>query len=315
MFAKIFTQILDSSIARDWQLRHAFEDMLILADKDGIVDMTLDSLARRTNKPEELWKGWIEKLLAPDLDSRNPREDGRRIKKLDENRTWGWKIINYEHYRLIASEEQRKANQRAAFHRWKDKKNSNQNSPANAALIPANDANTNKPSLENFVLTPDQPQNEPPQSDPKVSSINTPNSLEIKDANAPLIRANKNKCANAMQRQRQRYIKPPYPPCGAQVRRGVLSSECSKLGKEFSECYEFVSMVEKWEDHCRENKNRITKSSAKQAVSEFIKFGPEASIQAISKSLAANWRGIVFDACKPQNPPKTTEIKHEKGFI
>ena len=32
----------------------------------------------------------------------------RRIARLDEHREWGWLIVNYEEYRKIASEEQRR---------------------------------------------------------------------------------------------------------------------------------------------------------------------------------------------------------------
>lgn len=52
-FAKIFPQIFDSSIARDLDVRTTFMDMLILADYNGVVDMTHDAIARRTNRPEE----------------------------------------------------------------------------------------------------------------------------------------------------------------------------------------------------------------------------------------------------------------------
>ena len=54
VFAKIFAQIFDSSIAADSAVRHVFMDLLGAADRDGVVDMTLGAISRRTNVPEEL---------------------------------------------------------------------------------------------------------------------------------------------------------------------------------------------------------------------------------------------------------------------
>jgi len=141
VFAKVFSQILDSSIAAKPTLRHAFMDFLLLADADGVVDMTVEAIARRTGLPADDWERWIVELEAPDVDSRNPENEGRRIVRLDEHRRWGWQIVNYGHYRATASEEQRKASQRSRWHRWKDKQASPSLTPANAPLTPANASN------------------------------------------------------------------------------------------------------------------------------------------------------------------------------
>ena len=36
LYAKVFAQIFDSSLADDWQVRHVFIDLLILADRHGV---------------------------------------------------------------------------------------------------------------------------------------------------------------------------------------------------------------------------------------------------------------------------------------
>lgn len=105
MFAKIFEQIYDSSIADDWQARVVFQDFLILADKDGVVDMTIEAIARRTNIPIQIIREAIPKLEGPDATSRTPDHDGRRIMRLDEHRAWGWKIVNFLKYRESATKE------------------------------------------------------------------------------------------------------------------------------------------------------------------------------------------------------------------
>ena len=108
MFVKIFAQILDSTLADSWQVRHVFEDLLKLADKTGVVDMTTSAIARRTGVPLEIVEHAIQQLSQPDPQSRSAAEDGRRIVLLDEHRSWGWRIVNYLQYRAIRDEDARK---------------------------------------------------------------------------------------------------------------------------------------------------------------------------------------------------------------
>jgi hypothetical protein len=119
MFAKIFAQILDSSIAENPELRFTFMDFLLLATSDGIVDMTHEAIARRTNRAIEIVRSTIAVLEAPDPLSRNAEHGGARIKRLDEHRDWGWLIINYDYFRKIASEEQRRARTRARVRKFR----------------------------------------------------------------------------------------------------------------------------------------------------------------------------------------------------
>lgn len=109
VFAKIFAQIFDSSISSDYVVRHVFMDLLVLADRDGVVDMTIDAISRRTNVPEDIVTHAIKKLMEPDSKSRSPHEQGARIVPLDSHREWGWQIVNYDHYRHIRDEESRRA--------------------------------------------------------------------------------------------------------------------------------------------------------------------------------------------------------------
>ncbi len=109
MFAKVFSQIFDSSIAENYNDRHVFMDMLVLADSDGAVDMTREAISRRTNVPYDIVSKAIDSLMEPDTASRSHDADGRRIVLLDEHRQWGWRIVNYLHYRRILDEESRRA--------------------------------------------------------------------------------------------------------------------------------------------------------------------------------------------------------------
>ncbi len=155
MFAKIFTQIFDSSIAENWQTRLVFEDLLKLADINGVVDMTPEAIHRRTNVPLEMVKSGISELEKPDARSRNPDHGGARIVRLDDHRDWGWLIVNYGHYRGIASEEQRREKTvlRVQRHREKLKRSV---TPGNAGNAMQRDMQTQtemhdkgyKPSME-----------------------------------------------------------------------------------------------------------------------------------------------------------------------
>ena len=101
LYARVFLQILDSSIAENYELRHIFEDFLKLASRDGAVDMTRESISRRLNVPLEKLNDAISHLMAPDLQSRDAEHEGRRLAYLDDHRDWGWKILNWEKYDKI----------------------------------------------------------------------------------------------------------------------------------------------------------------------------------------------------------------------
>jgi len=131
MFGKIFTQIYASSIAEDWTVRTVFQDMIILADLNGVVDITPEFLSRTTKVPINVVTKAISELEKPDPRSRSPKASGARIVRLDEHRDWGWLIVNYEEYRSIASEEQRrlKTKERVDRFRLKHKKLEKCNAP------------------------------------------------------------------------------------------------------------------------------------------------------------------------------------------
>jgi hypothetical protein len=124
MFAKVFSQIFDSSIAEDYNCRRMFMDLLVLADPTGAVDMTYEAIARRTNVPIEEVKKYIEELLKPDPSSRSKMSNGSRIVALDSHRDWGWLIVNYQFYRKIRDQEVRREYFRDAQRRSRAKRKS-----------------------------------------------------------------------------------------------------------------------------------------------------------------------------------------------
>lgn len=127
MFAKIFSQIFDSSIAENHLHRHVFMDLLVLADIDGVVDMTLEAIARRTNVPVQDVRDAIEALCTPDQSSRTKEADGRRLFPVDAGRDWGWQIVSYQHYRAVRDDEARRQYHRSYYLEKRAKKKANGN--------------------------------------------------------------------------------------------------------------------------------------------------------------------------------------------
>lgn len=110
MYGKVFESMYDGTLASrgPWQALVTFQQMIVLANKDGIVDMTPDAIARRTSIPLEIIELGIAELMKPDARSRTPDEDGRRILLIEDHRDWGWQIVNHAKYQAIRKAEERR---------------------------------------------------------------------------------------------------------------------------------------------------------------------------------------------------------------
>jgi hypothetical protein len=124
MYGKLFLQMYDGTLATvgPWQALVTFQQMIILANDEGVVDMTPEAISRRTTIPLEVIKIGIVALEQPDSGSRSPGLDGRRIVRLAEHRDWGWSIVNHAHYKAIKSEAERREYQRTYYKNNKKKK-------------------------------------------------------------------------------------------------------------------------------------------------------------------------------------------------
>jgi hypothetical protein len=105
MYGKLFTSMYDGSMHGHWEAIVTFQQMICLANRDGVVDMAPSALASRTSIPIEIIQQGLSHLLLPDPESRSPECDGRRIETIDAHRSWGWRIVNYDYYRKLASME------------------------------------------------------------------------------------------------------------------------------------------------------------------------------------------------------------------
>jgi len=121
MFAKIFKQMYHSSIAEHYKTRVVFMDMLVLADQEGVVDMTPESISAITRAPLEDVTEALKILSSPDPASRSMAHEGRRIKLIDSQRLWGWAIVNYKKYMNIRSSDLLRESNRIRQQRKRDK--------------------------------------------------------------------------------------------------------------------------------------------------------------------------------------------------
>jgi len=112
MYSKVFRSILDGSLANDYDARHVFQDLLILADREGDVVMSLSAISRTLNYPHSLdtLRAKMAGLGSPDPESKSQAEEGRRIVPILEGRgdNSGWHIVNYAAYRDIRSQEEQR---------------------------------------------------------------------------------------------------------------------------------------------------------------------------------------------------------------
>lgn len=123
MYAKVFRQMYDGTLATNgpWEALVTFQQLLVLANDNGEVDMTASAIARTTTIPLNIIERGLGALCAPDPESRTPDEEGRRIVLLSEHRAWGWRIVNYLKYRAIQKEAERREYHRRYYHEVRKK--------------------------------------------------------------------------------------------------------------------------------------------------------------------------------------------------
>lgn len=121
MYGKIFSSIYDGTLVEHWEALVTFEQMIILCDADGVLDVTPQALHNRTGIPLDIILTGIPILEAPDPRSRNPSEDGCRIVRLDEHRDWGWRLVNHEQYKNLTDSDTKREQNRERQRRFREK--------------------------------------------------------------------------------------------------------------------------------------------------------------------------------------------------
>jgi hypothetical protein len=95
-YVPIFRSIVQSTV---WQTcpstRCVWFAMMVLADRNGIVEGSLPGLAREAVVSLEECEQALATFMSPDKYSRTKTEEGRRVAEVDG----GWQILNYAKYR------------------------------------------------------------------------------------------------------------------------------------------------------------------------------------------------------------------------
>ena len=108
-YTKLFSSILASTVWReDTVTRIVWITLLAMADKNGVAEGSVPGLADFARVSVEDARKALERLSAPDADSRSLEHDGRRIAKIDG----GWQILNHAKYRNKMSADERREYQR-----------------------------------------------------------------------------------------------------------------------------------------------------------------------------------------------------------
>lgn len=106
-YIKLWEDIITSSIwDEDDKTRIMWVTLMALTDPAGFVAGSVPGLARLAKMSREDAEKAIQRLEAPDPDSRSREFDGRRIEHLPDQ--GGWVILNYEKFRKRQSLEERR---------------------------------------------------------------------------------------------------------------------------------------------------------------------------------------------------------------
>ena len=109
-FGVIHQDIFDSTLARNYEARHLFQDLIILADENDNVMMDVVDVAHRTRVPIEVVEKNLDFLLAPDPLSKSSLEGGRRLTALKSptGATIGYHVVNRHYYKRLMSRVRRR---------------------------------------------------------------------------------------------------------------------------------------------------------------------------------------------------------------
>ena len=82
VYGKIFESIYDGSLYGHWEAIVTMQQLIVLADADGVIDMTPRAIAGKTSIPLEILEKGLKILSESDPYSRSPESNGVRIQLL-----------------------------------------------------------------------------------------------------------------------------------------------------------------------------------------------------------------------------------------
>ena len=121
MYEKLFLSIFQGTLRGNTHGLLVFTNLLSHADKLGYADIHPRAIAEEIGITVDDVRAALDRLEAPDPDSRSAVEEGRRIVRVDEHRNWGWRIVDYSKYRAARSADDRREQNRVAQATWRAK--------------------------------------------------------------------------------------------------------------------------------------------------------------------------------------------------
>ncbi len=120
MYNKLFEKILDSSIwLEDHPTRIVWLTLLACMDEDGYCEFaSCANLARRAIVTLEQARKAVATLEAPDPDSSDPDDEGRRLERVPG----GWFVLNARKYRERVTRQEVKRQNRERAQRYRDER-------------------------------------------------------------------------------------------------------------------------------------------------------------------------------------------------
>jgi hypothetical protein len=184
MYVKQFQSMYDGTLGTQsgWEALVTFQQLLILADAGGNVDMTKEAIANRTSIPLDIIEKGIHILEAPDRQSRTPDNEGRRILRLAPDRDWGWFIVNYVKYSNIRNQEERREYMRL-YQRDRRKKLKEINENNECKSLQSLQKFTKLTSNTSKQCKPNQNHNQNQESELRIKNNNTHKKEEKKKEN------------------------------------------------------------------------------------------------------------------------------------
>ena len=113
-YTPLFGSLFRGTLCGRWPDIGLWPVLLAMADWRGEIDATQEYISTVTGLAVEEVVACIKRFCAPDPRSRYQVADGARLVLIDPARDWGWRVVNIQKYRDMASGQEQVADGRNA---------------------------------------------------------------------------------------------------------------------------------------------------------------------------------------------------------
>lgn len=98
-YTPVFSSVFDGTLHGKWPQTGVWLALLAMADRHGCIDRTPQAIASDIGIQVGELIVCIEEFMQPDPMSRTRDCEGRRLVPIDQERPWGWRLVNHGRYR------------------------------------------------------------------------------------------------------------------------------------------------------------------------------------------------------------------------